>query len=201
MGTARKKAQVLAISARDVRVQRFVWEYLKDLNGTRAYQRVYGCSLAAASAAASRMLRDVKVRRAIETAQGELEERTKINVQRVIEAFARIAFADITLVAEWNRRDGVKLVESKDLPPDVSAGIAEVVQGKDGVRVKMHDKLAALNGLARYFGMLKDQVRVTGVDDEPLIPLEFVRKLMALAERDTEGAARGDDSSPALSTH
>lgn len=60
MTTTRKQTKVSAISARDVRVERFVWEYLKDLNGTRAYQRVYGCSPAAASAAASRMLKDAK---------------------------------------------------------------------------------------------------------------------------------------------
>lgn len=69
-----------------------VREYLLDLNGTRA-AAVAGYSAKTAAAAASRLLRKVKVRALL----AELAERTKrldISAERILQQLAKIAFFD-----------------------------------------------------------------------------------------------------------
>jgi hypothetical protein len=73
--------------------QRFVDQYLIDLNGTRAYKSAYPAVKkdATASQAASRMLRNVKVQVALAVAQRRRQERTEINQDMVIKDLLRIA--------------------------------------------------------------------------------------------------------------
>jgi phage terminase small subunit len=48
----------------------------------------------------------------------------------------------------------VQLKNAKDLAPDIAAAIAEVSQlPNGGLRVKLHDKLAALAELGRHLGI------------------------------------------------
>jgi hypothetical protein len=80
---------------------------------------------------------------------------------------AKIAFSDIRKVVSWgpeqaadDREDGhepktratvtkVTVLESSSIDPDTAAAVAEVYQSATGdVRVKMHDKPAALEKLA-----------------------------------------------------
>lgn len=74
--------------------QRFVEEYLIDLNATQAYIRAgYAVkSEDVAAATASKLLRNAKVQEAIQEAQNKLSERTGItqeyvlsNIQKVVE--------------------------------------------------------------------------------------------------------------------
>ncbi|NTE96703.1 terminase small subunit [Agrobacterium tumefaciens] len=48
---------------------------------------------------------------------------------------------------------------------------AGVKQTKDGLEIKMHDQLAALNMVARHLGMLNDKLTLKGDAENPLIAL------------------------------
>ncbi|HFF4576210.1 TPA: terminase small subunit, partial [Acinetobacter baumannii] len=68
------------------RQQRFVNEYLIDRNGARAYIRA-GYKVKnedVAAVMASRLLRDDKVKKAIEAGEAELAERNKITQDKVL---------------------------------------------------------------------------------------------------------------------
>ena len=71
--------------------QRFVEEYLIDLNATQAAIRA-GYSAKTADQQGSRMLANVKVQQAISVAMAERSKRTGINQDRVVLELARIAF-------------------------------------------------------------------------------------------------------------
>jgi phage terminase small subunit len=58
----------------------------------------------------------------------------------------------------------VTLKDSSALPPEVRAAVSEVKQTKDGVAIKFHSKTAALEMLARYFGMSKEKLEITGAN-------------------------------------
>lgn len=60
------------------------------------------------------------------------------------------------------------------------AAIASISQTAYGVRVTFHDKLAALDRLARYLDL--DARPEVGADGKPLIPLEWVRAAIEEAE-------------------
>lgn len=78
----------------------FVREYLVDLNGKQAAIRA-GYSPKTAEVQASRLLSHVKVQEAIAAGKQAIAERTGITLERVLEEYARIAFADIRDVMEW----------------------------------------------------------------------------------------------------
>lgn len=79
----------------DAREQRFVDEYLVDLNGSQAYMRaVPGTAEKTARTMASRLLAKVDVQAAISAGQAAMQERTQVTAERVVREIALIAFAD-----------------------------------------------------------------------------------------------------------
>ena len=88
------------------------------------------------------------------------EARTQVDGDRVIRELARIAFADPSRVAHWGP-DGVTLRDSDDLSADDKAAVKWIsVGGRKGAtaqRFDMHDKLAALDILARLTGLMTRQ--------------------------------------------
>lgn len=146
----------------------FVAELLADraMSGTQAAIRA-GYSPASAMTQASKLLHRPKVAAYIEAGIREREERTGVTADRVVLELARIAFATPAEVASWSD-DGMIMLRSDDLDANALAAIKEIKatrtvrRGKDGSetettdkRVVMHDKLGALDLLARHTGVVK----------------------------------------------
>lgn len=167
----------------------FVREYLIDLNATQAAIRA-GYAEVSASAEGSRLLGNVKVAAAVEAAMKSRAERTDITADRVLKELAKIGFADIRKAVKWqsamiteeDNPDGgdiaviktivtntVQMVASDELDDETAAAIAEVSQNATGgVKIKLHDKRAALVDIGRHLGMFKDRVEHTGKDGGPI---------------------------------
>lgn len=71
--------------------QRFVDEYLIDLNATQAAIRA-GYSKKTASSQGERLLRNVEVRRYLQAQRQDLQGRTKITQEMVLKELAKIGF-------------------------------------------------------------------------------------------------------------
>jgi hypothetical protein len=68
---------------------------------------------------------------------------------------------------------GLVLVPSADLSPDVAAAISEVSQSKDGtIKVRLHDKNSALEKIGRHLGLFLDRHEHTGANGADLLPKE-----------------------------
>ena len=78
-----------------IKQQRFVDEYLIDLNATQAAIRA-GYSAKTADQQGSRMLANVKVQQAVSKAMAERSKRTGVNQDRVVLELAKIAFVKMT---------------------------------------------------------------------------------------------------------
>lgn len=162
--------------------QRFVEEYLVDLNATQAAIRA-GYSADTARQTASENLSKPDIASAIEEAQARRSMRTNITQDQVVRELARIGFADIRKVVTWrngaptfNEDDAedsgdvrisianfVSLTPSDEIDDETGAAIAEVSQTKDGaLKVKMHDKKGALVDLGRHLGMFNDKLHLGG---------------------------------------
>lgn len=138
----------------------FVDEYLIDLNATRAYKAVYkSCKKDEAAAVnASKLLRNAKVTEYLSQRQRELQQRTEITQDKVVRELAAIAFADIADYVQVKDDDGLPMVEitpTCEIPKSKRAAIASIKQGNNGIEVKLHNKLDALDKLGRHFGMFK----------------------------------------------
>ena len=155
---------------------RFVDEWLIDFNGKQAAIRA-GYSAKTAEATAARLLRNVKVQAEISRRQKELQKRTEVSQDRVVKELARIAFSDMTDYAQVETRmiekdDGtevsyqaVALKETAELSAEQRAALAGIKQGANGIEVKLHDKIKALELLGRHIGMFTDKLEVKGAID------------------------------------
>lgn len=149
--------------------RRFVDEYLIDLNATQAAIRAKYSARTAASIGEEN-LRKPEIADAIRQRMKDREKRTQITQDRVLQELARIGFSDIRKVVRWGETmvrvadaeegeddlvpyHGLALIDSAEVDDDTAAAIAEVSQGREGLKVKFHDKKGALVEMARHLGM------------------------------------------------
>lgn len=166
--------------------QAFVDEYLCDLNATQAAIRA-GYSEKTAAEQGCRLLVNVNVAKALSEAQKARSKRTGITADRVLAELAKIGFSDIRKVVRWGNTEvraevnaegevsmapfhGIAVIDSSEIDDDTAAAISEVSQGKEGLKIKMHDKKGALVDIGRHLGMFVDKTEHTGKDGAPLIP-------------------------------
>jgi phage terminase small subunit len=151
--------------------QRFVEEYLKDLNATQAAIRA-GYKPSRAEQTGCDLVRNRKVANAIQKAKDARSDRTKVDQDRVVKEFSRIAFLDPRKVMGWGPT-GVTFHPSEGLTEDEAAVVSEASQtvGRAGVtmKLKLASKLDALDKLARHLGIYKDKLEVSGPNGAPLV--------------------------------
>lgn len=177
--------------------QRFVDEYLIDLNGTQAAIRA-GYSEKTAEQGAVQLLRNTKVRLAVDTAIAERAKRTGVTADRVIQELSRLAFSDLRKVLDG---DG-NLKSPQQWDDDAAAAISsiEVVTkpgetDSDGSRsvlgvskIKVWDKNSALEKLGKHLGLYVDRHEVTGKDGKDLMPQDnrqIARKILHILSAQT----------------
>jgi len=141
----------------------FADEWLIDRNGTRACRVAYPSikSDEVAVAAASRLLRNVKVAVYIDKRLESMANKSEITAERVLLEYKRLAFLDPGTMLE---KDGTML-DMTDMPEDARrciGGIEVYTEiGEDGVsvgsvkKVKLISKTAALNDLAKHLGLFE----------------------------------------------
>jgi len=113
-----------------------------------------------------------------------------VTPEKVIAGLAAIAFVPTRRFTEWGA-DGVVIHSSDDIPGEFMNAVAEVaeVPGKDGktrVKVKFHDRRAALVDLAKYLDLFGEELpKEPAAADQP--PEGKVR---ITADMDPEEATR-----------
>jgi phage terminase small subunit len=143
------------------RQERFVEEYLVDVNATQAAIRA-GYSPRTAEAQGSRLLSNVKVQRLIAARMAERSKRTEVTADRALVEIARLAFSDLRRLFH---KDG-RLKHPNEWDDDTAASVAsvEVVTRNrtDGevehvYRIKLWEKGKALELLCKHLGLYQNQ--------------------------------------------
>ena len=151
--------------------KRFCDEYLIDLNATRAYKVAYpNCKKDdSARKSGSRLLTIVDIQEYISEKVKEREKRTEVTQDMVIRELSRIAFLDIRKL--YNESGGLKNIQDIDDETIKAISSLETLEEYDGYgedkkqigntqKVKLLDKLKALELLGRHLGMFKEKVDV-----------------------------------------
>jgi phage terminase small subunit len=157
--------------------ERFVQEYLKDLNATGAAKRA-GYGEKGAHVAGSRLLKDRKVRAAVDAAQNKRAQRTQVTADRIIQELSAVAFSDLALAFD----KGGQLLPLHEMPDTARAALAgvdteELFEGRGeerqlkglGRKVRNWDKVRALELLMKHNGMLREKVELSGEDGGPVV--------------------------------
>jgi phage terminase small subunit len=176
--------------------------------GTDAAARAHGARLVANGNIAARIaeIMAVAAERAEVTAEEVIREpkaRAEVTAEEVIRELKALGFSDIGKVVRWRPEVVYEEVESEDEPDkparqvmvsrvmvvdsatlsaDVRIAVAEVSQNvSGGIRVKMHDKHAALVSLGRHLGLFTDHVKldaVYGISEEPMSAEEWKKQFV-----------------------
>jgi phage terminase small subunit len=87
--------------------------------------------------------------------------RLGVTPERVLAEYSRIAFADVSHLFKWEQ-GGPKLKSAAEIEAGEMSAVSEIYQSGAGggtLRVKMYDKKAALEAIARHLGMFPPEPR------------------------------------------
>lgn len=152
--------------------------YIKYFNATKAYQKAYECAYSTAMVNGHGLLRNTKVSAEIDRLKAEQTHELKLNVRDILQKYIDIAFADITDYVSFGFRsttqkevvgfddegnpitneetDSYSYVDLNDSEEVDGTIVTEVKQGRDGISIKLADKMKALEMLSKYFDLLSD---------------------------------------------
>lgn len=152
------------------RQQRFCQEYIVDLNGTQAAIRA-GYKEKNAAVVASQNLNKLNIQDKIQELQIERSKRTEITADDVIKELAKLGFSNM-MDYITTQPDGSCFTDLSKLTRDQSAAISEITtdeyvegRGEDSrlikkIKLKLHDKVSALEKIGRHLGMFTDKLSV-----------------------------------------
>jgi phage terminase small subunit len=139
----------------------FCFAYIETGNASEAYRRAYDAaemSPEAVKVEASRLLDHPNVALTVEDLRSAQRRRHALTADRVLAEYAKIAFGDAGDIFHWGP-DGIRVKDMDALTPDQRALVSEVsqttTQHGGTIRVKLHDKLEALEKIGRHLGIFE----------------------------------------------
>ncbi|MDG6892708.1 terminase small subunit [Clostridium perfringens] len=159
--------------------------YIKRFNATKAYQKAYGCSYETALVNGPRLLGNARIQEEVQNLKEGKLNRIMLSEEDIFQKYMDIAFSDIgdylsfkkVRKNKWTKnKEGenipvvnpdtgqqdyfeynvVELNNSKELDTSI---LQEVSEGKDGVKIKLQDKMKALQWLADHMGIATEEQR------------------------------------------
>jgi phage terminase small subunit len=139
---------------------------------------------------ASRLKGNERISARVQEIVGRAADRAEVSLERVLRELKAIAFSDISKAVTWSceeEEDGQRVkvlpVPSDKLDEDTAAAISAVSQSSTGaLRIKMHNKLAALVALGKYLGMFDQRPQnsnvIYAISDEPMSAEEWKRQFV-----------------------
>lgn len=180
--------------------QMFCLYYTKYFNASKAYQKAYGCDYESAMRSGHRLMKNVEITKEIERIKQERFQGVAIDGMAILQKYIDIAFADITDYTSFGRREievindigqkekvEVNYVDFKDHDQVDGTVITEVRQGKDGVSIKLADKMKALEFLSKYVDLLSDNDKKRLQEEKLKADIE---KSKAETKNEEEGTGR-----------
>ena len=154
--------------------KKFVLEYTTHFNATQAALNSglvkKGTGRNVAAAMGCMRLKKINVKAAVEKIVGKVIEEKEELLKRTIQEVKALAFSDIKDVVDYDGQS-LRIRDFTDIDTRAIHTIERnlVVTNSQGIvghstKVKLHDKVAALNLLARYLGMLKDTEVTVNID-------------------------------------
>lgn len=149
--SARKIDEILEDAHIPEKWQLFIMHYLHSFNPTTAsYKAGYGTK---SKSVPFTILNDPRVKNAIKEIKVVMHTDLYLTAHDLLSEYSKIAFADMTDYVEFDNRR-VKLKDSESVDGRL---IVEVKQGKDGVTIKLADKLKAMEKLEKLFDVIPDK--------------------------------------------
>jgi phage terminase small subunit len=154
----------------DPREERFVALYVETNNATRsALAAGFGRNYGSAGVIAGRLLKRVHIKNAIARRNAELLAELDFTPQRIVREIAKIAGVNMADFVTIDKDTGHPVIDFRGATRRQLAAVASVENTEKGVRYKAHDKLKALDMLAKMAKMYPaERTELTGADGGPI---------------------------------
>ncbi|WP_297428699.1 terminase small subunit [Clostridium sp.] len=153
--------------------------YSRCLNATRAYQKAYNCSYETAMVEGCKSLRNSKIIEQVEKLNAVQFNKEFIK-RSVIQKYLDIAFSDMSEFAKFGKRDKIEYdsngnpiiedgkiktyeesyLELKESDRVDGTLITEISGNKDVFKIKLADKMKAMDFLSKYSNLLSDEEKL-----------------------------------------
>ncbi len=176
---AEQVSQVLGNPGLNDQQRLFCLHYVKCFNATRAYMKAYpGCSHESATARSCALMKDERVREEIFRLKQAKMNKAMLEPEDVFQKYMEIAFCDMADYVSFGRekvqvmsKEGLVFTvneetgEPEPLTREVNSVrfresdevdgslISEISQGKDGAKIKLADRMKALDWLAAHMDL------------------------------------------------
>ena len=150
--------------------QLFCVYYIRCFNATKAYQKAYGCGYTTAVTNGPALLGNTRIKEEILRLKQERLNREFLSESDIFQKYMDIAFADVTDFMEFGNEDVDVILDTGERKTitvshvnikndaDVDGTIiSEVSKGKDGVKVKLADRMKALQWLSDHMDLATEK--------------------------------------------
>ncbi len=181
--------------------------YVRCFNATKAYQKTYKCDYISAMQNGSRMLRNDKVKEEILRLKQNRLNREFFSEEDLFQKYMDIAYADIADYVEFGNKDmdvinpnsgkeeqiTISYVNIRNSDEVDGTLVSEVSKGKDGVKVKLADRMKAMQWLSDHMDLATEEqkariavlkAKVETNEEEGIADDGFIDALNASAEED-----------------
>ncbi|BDR66989.1 phage terminase small subunit [Clostridium tetani] len=145
--------------------------YIKYFNATKSYQKAYKCDYITANTNGPRLLVNACIKKEIQRLKEGRLNRAMLEPEDIFQKFIDIAFADISDYVTFGRKEIEVDKDEEDNPVMIEVNyvdfknsnevdgtlISEVSQGKNGVSVKLQDKMKAMKWLADHMDLATEE--------------------------------------------
>lgn len=143
----------------------FCLYYSRSFNATKSYQKAYECGYNTAWKNSSTLMANQGVREEITRLKEQRYAKELLKPADIFQKYMDIAFADITDFIEFGNKeieiDGAKIsanyVDLKDDTEVDGTIITEAKQGRQGVSVKLSDRMKALDWLSNHMDIATEE--------------------------------------------
>ena len=174
--------------------QRFIEEYVVDMNGTQAAIRA-GYAPRSARVAASRLLIKDNVTAALADKRAKISTKLEVTAERVIAELAALGFANMADYYHKNEDGTVTVDTDALLDRNRASAITQVdiqtaEDGAQTIKVKLADKKAALVELGKHLGLFTDRAEIAVTQREEPVDIRHMAMAMIATMREAQEAER-----------
>ena len=148
--------------------------YIKYFNATKAYQKAYNSSYIVANSEGYKLLVNPCIKSEIEKLKQHKFNQVMLSEEDIFQKYIDIAFSDITDYVTFGRKEIEVAKDKEDNPVMIEVNyvdfknsnevdgtiVSEVSQGKNGVSIKLQDKMKALQWLSDRMDLLPTDTKI-----------------------------------------
>ena len=135
--------------------------YIKSFNATKAYRKSYGCSYETALTNGPGLLRNTRIKEEIQRLKQGRLNKAMLEGPDVFQWYLDIARADITDFTDFGNMEietengpmTISYVNIKDAKEVDGTLLSEASKGKDGVKVKLADRMKAMQWISDHMDL------------------------------------------------